>query len=170
MEDNKKIPTPNEWAGGLEKFELLTKVFYEKVMKDDILEPVFRHMSPEHSKHVAAFLSESFGGDKSYSSLHGDDTMKHVVSKHLEKHLTEQHRKQWMKLILEAADEIGMPDDPEFRGVLTGHLEWGTRFAVMMSQEKDNPMTTADKIPQFRWGDFGGPFGYVTPIFRKEDS
>jgi hemoglobin len=94
--------------------------------------------------------------------------MVHVISKHLEKHLTEIHRKQWMKLILESADEIGLPSDPEFRGVLVGHLEWGTRFAVMMSNEKENPMTTSDKIPQFGWGDFGGPYGYAEPIFRKE--
>jgi hemoglobin len=169
MDDKKNIPTPNEWAGGLEKFELLTRAFYAKVMKDEILEPVFRHMSADHSKHVAAFLSESFGGSNSYSAMHGADTMRHVVSKHLERHLTEQHRKQWMKLILETADEIGMPDDPEFRGVLTGHLEWGTRFAVMMSHEKENPMTNEDTIPQFRWGDFRGPFGFVKPLFRKEE-
>jgi hypothetical protein len=39
---------------------------------------------------------------------------------------------------------------------------------VMMSNETENPMTTEDKLPQFRWGDFGGPFGFVTPIFRKK--
>jgi hemoglobin len=166
MEEN-KVPTPDEWVGGKQKFEQLTEVFYEKVMKDPILEPVFRHMSSEHSKHVAAFLSESFGGEKTYSQQHGDDTMIHVVGKHLNRHLTEEHRKRWIQLILESADEIGIPDDPEFRGVLTGHLEWGTRFAVMMSHETDNHMTKEDKLPQFRWGDFGGPYGYVKSIFRK---
>jgi hemoglobin len=169
MNNPPQIPTPNEWVGGLEKFELLTKVFYEKVMQDAILEPVFRHMSPEHGKHVAAFLSESFGGDNTYSTMYGEQTMQHVVAKHLQKHLKEEHRKQWIKLILEAADEVGIPNDPEFRGVLVGHLEWGTRFAVMMSHESENPMTTEDKIPQFRWGDFGGPFGYTASIFRKNN-
>jgi hemoglobin len=168
MEENKTVPTPNDWVGGKEKFEELTTVFYAKVLKDEILEPVFRHMSPEHSKHVAAFISESFGGEKSYSALHGENTMIHIIGKHLNKHLTEEQRKRWMFLILETADEIGMPDDPEFRGVLVGHLEWGTRFAVMISSETENPMTTEDKVPQFRWGDFGGPFGYVEPIFRKK--
>jgi hemoglobin len=168
MESNNKIPTPNEYVGGLEKFEELTKVFYDKVMQDPVLEPVFRNMSPEHSQHVAAFLSESFGGTDSYSKNHGDNTMIHVIGKHLERHLTEQHRKRWMELILQSADEIRMPDDPEFRGVLVGHLEWGTRFAVMISQGSENPMTTEDHVPQFRWGDFGGPYGTVEPIFRRK--
>lgn len=165
--EQKKVPTPDEWAGGKQKFEQLTDVFYAKVLKDEILEPVFRHMSPEHSRHVAAFLSESFGGEKTYTAMHGDNTMVHVIGKHLNRHLTETQRKRWVQLILESADEIGMPNDPEFRGVLAGHLEWGTRFAVLMSHETENTMTTADKLPQFRWGDFGGPFGFVEPVFRK---
>jgi hemoglobin len=54
----KKIPTLSEWMGGDDKFQELTKVFYEKVLKDEILEPVFRHMNSEHAKHVADFLCE----------------------------------------------------------------------------------------------------------------
>jgi hemoglobin len=167
MSDNQPVPTPDAYVGGRVAFEKLTQRFYEKVMGDDILEPVFRHMSPEHSAHVAAFLSESFGGEPTYTRAHGDGAMRHVISKHLNRHLTETHRKRWMQLILETADEIGLPDDPEFRGVLVGHLEWGTRFAVMISQGNENPMTTEDHVPQFRWGDFGGPYGTVTPIFRR---
>jgi hemoglobin len=168
MENKTKIPTPYEWAGGIEKFEKLTEVFYEKVMKDEILEPVFRNMSPEHAKHVAAFLSEGFKGPKFYSSQFGENSMTHMVSKHLEKHLTETHRKRWMDLILQSADEIGMPSDPEFRSVLVGHLEWGTRIAVLFSAESENPVTKEDHIPQWGWGEVGGPYGYVEPIFRKK--
>jgi hemoglobin len=166
--ENKPIPTPYEWAGGIEKFEELTKVFYDKVLKDEILEPVFRDMSPQHSKYVAAYLSEGFMGPNFYSAEIGENAVPHMVSKHLDKHLTETHRKQWMKLILESADEIGMPSDPEFRSVLVGHLEWGTRIAVMFSAEKENPVTSEDKVPQWGWGEVGGPYGYVEPIFRKK--
>jgi hemoglobin len=165
--DPKPIPTLLTWAGGPEKLDELTRVFYDKVRQDAVLEPVFRHMSPAHAQHVAAFLSESFGGEKVYSQMYGDQAMIHVIGKHLNKHLTEEHRKRWMALILDSADEIGLPDDPEFRGVLVGHLEWGTRFAVMMSRETENPMSMEDHVPQFGWGDFGGPYGYVEPVFRR---
>lgn len=33
-----------------------------------------------------------------------------------------------------AADDAGLPDDPEFRSALVGYLEWGTRLAVHNSQ------------------------------------
>jgi hemoglobin len=167
--DRDAVPTPYEWVGGAVTFDKLTTVFYAKVMQDDVLEPVFRHMSADHSRHVAAFLAESFGGPASYSAQHGDQTMVHVIQQHLQRHLTEAHRQRWMSLILQSADEIGMPEDPEFRGVLVGHLEWGTRFAVLMSRERDNPMGPEDRVPQFRWGDFGGPYGTVEPIFRRKN-
>jgi hemoglobin len=67
-----------------------------------------------------------------------------------------------------SSNEIGLPDDPEFRGILVGHLEWGTRFAVMISQGPEKPMTTEDHVPQFRWGDFGELYGTVEPIFRSK--
>ncbi len=38
--------------GAPEKLEKLTERFYEKVLKDEILDPLFRHMAPKHSKHV----------------------------------------------------------------------------------------------------------------------
>ncbi len=34
----------------------------------------------------------------------------------------------------EAADEAGLPADPEFRAALMGYAEWGTRLAVHNSQ------------------------------------
>ena len=163
----RQIPTVHDWAGGGDKFRELTRVFYEKVRRDALLEPVFRHMSPTHAEHVAAFLAESFGGEKRFTAMYGEQSMVHVVGKHLDRHLTEAHRRRWVELILQSADEIGMPSDPEFRGVLAGHLEWGTRFAVLMSGQSENPMTAADRVPQFGWGDFGGPFGYGESVFRR---
>jgi len=39
------IPTLYEWAGGLPALEKLTKVFYDKVLKDELLYPVFKNIS-----------------------------------------------------------------------------------------------------------------------------
>lgn len=165
--EQKKIPTPYEWAGGEAAFNHLTEVFYDKVLKDDILEPIFRHMSSEHSQHVASFLAQAFKGPEFYTSIYGTDAMRHMVSMHLGKRLTEEQRKRWLDLLLLSADEIGIPNDPEFRSVLVGHLEWGTRMAVMFSHETENPMSAEDHVPKWGWGEVGGPFGYVEPLFRK---
>ncbi|TIX07324.1 MAG: globin, partial [Mesorhizobium sp.] len=68
---NEDIPTLFEWAGGAEALSRLTQTFYDKVARDPIVGPVFRHMSPDHPAHVAAFIGEVFGGPKTYSEKHG---------------------------------------------------------------------------------------------------
>jgi hemoglobin len=170
MENNKNIPTPYEWAGGVERFERLTDVFYEKVLKDDVLEPIFRHMSPEHSKHVAHFFAEVLKGPKFYSQEYGDDALKHMVGKHIGKKFTEEQRKRWIDLLLKSADEIGLPADPEFRSTFVGHLEWGTRIAFLNSQLSENPTTDQEQIPQWGWGEVKGPYEVVGSLFQKKNS
>jgi hemoglobin len=168
MSDSKQIPTPCQWAGGVDKFEQLTDLFYDKVLKDPVLEPVFRHMAPGHSKHVAHFLAEVLMGPKFYSQEYGDDALRHMVGKHIGKRLTEVQRKRWVDLLLESADELKLPDDPEFRSTFVGHLEWGSRVAVINSQLNDNPTTDADQIPQWGWGEVGGPYEVVGSLFQRK--
>ena len=68
-----------------------------------------------------------------------------MIAHHLGKMLSEAQRKQWMQLLLESADEVGLPDDPEFRSAFIGYLEWGSRLAIINSNEKDNPVTKASR-------------------------
>ncbi|MGF7079402.1 group II truncated hemoglobin [Mucilaginibacter sp. UYCu711] len=158
MDDNKNqsVPSLFEWAGGMPMFEQLFNRFYDKVLADDILEPVFKHMSPQHRLHVAHFVAEVLGGPKLYSESEGSHFQ--MIQKHLAKHLTQQHRKRWMELLLETADELQLPDDPEFRSAFMAYLEWGTRIAVLNSnldkaaEDPDMPM------PKWDWGVPGGPY------------
>jgi hemoglobin len=150
------IPSLYEWAGGLPVFEKLTDTFYAKVLKDELLEPIFRHMSPKHQKHVAYFIAEVFGGPKLYTAAEGSHFG--MVSKHLNKHLTENHRRRWVQLLLESVDEINLPDDPEFRSAFVGYIEWGTRIAIINSQADTLPMNPAEPMPRWGWGEVGGPY------------
>jgi hemoglobin len=155
-----KIPTLFEWAGGNDKLEELTSVFYDKVLKDDLLAPAFRNMSPAHVKYVAHFIAEVFGGGPLYTGGDGGSHAK-MVQQHIGKRFTEEMRRRWMHLMLEAADEIGIPTDPEFRSALIGYLEWGTRIAVMNSNTSENPVGDQEPMPKWGWGETGGP--YVPP-------
>ena len=152
----KPIPTLYEWAGGMPVFEQLTDSFYKKVLSDELLEPVFRHMSGEHQLHVAHFIAEVFGGPEMYSSQEGSHFK--MIQKHLSKHLTEEHRKRWVSLLLQTADEIGLPDDPEFRSAFVAYIEWGTRIAVINSNEEELNMNSDEPMPKWGWGVPGGPF------------
>ena len=49
-------PTVYEWAGGAEALRRLTEVFYDKVLADPVLAPLFAHMSDQHREHVAIWL------------------------------------------------------------------------------------------------------------------
>lgn len=149
-------PTLYEWAGGQDAFEKLTEVFYAKVLKDDLLGDLFRNMSAEHSKYVAHFISEVLGGPKLYTG-ESKRSHAHMISRHVGRKLDETQRKRWVQLVLESADEIGMPDDPEFRSALVSYLEWASRMAVHNSQTDENPVDQNTPMPRWGWGEPGGP-------------
>ena len=157
MEDNKPaVPTLYEWAGGMPAFITLFDKFYDKVLADDMLEPVFKHMSPEHRLHVAHFVAEVLGGPKAYSESEGSHF--EMIRKHLSKHLTQEHRKRWMDLLLQTADELQLPDDPEFRSAFLAYLEWGTRIAVINSNLDEVNESPDVPMPKWNWGVPGGPY------------
>jgi hemoglobin len=153
---SKSVPTLYEWAGGMKTFTKLTEIFYEKVLKDPLLEPVFKHMSPAHQQNVAEFIAEVFGGPEIYSSEKGSHYK--MIQKHLGKNLTEEQRKQWVNLLIQSADEISLPDDPEFRSAFVAYIEWGTRIAVLNSGETNIEMNPGEPMPKWGWGETGGPF------------
>jgi hemoglobin len=144
------VPTLYEWAGGSEAFERLTAGFYEKVRQDDLLEPVFRGMDTEHPHHVAVWLAEVFGGPPLYTEEHGG--YPHMLSKHHGLSITEAHRRRWVSLICDAADDAGLPADPEFRSAFVAYIEWGTRLALVNSQPGAHPPTQAP-VPHWGWGE-----------------
>jgi len=150
-----QVPTLYEWLGGFAALERLTKRFYERVPGNPTLAPVFSHMSAGHAAHVAAFLAEVLGGPAEYSSAHGGHP--HMIRQHLNRHLTQEQRREWVALLLDTADELRMPDDPEFRSALVSYLEWGSRLAVINSQ----PGATVDAeapMPKWGWGEAKGPY------------
>ncbi|HEY6723341.1 MAG TPA: group II truncated hemoglobin [Polyangiaceae bacterium] len=149
------VPTLHAWVGGTEKLETLFARFYERVRDDALLAPIFADMHPEHHRHVAAFVAEVFGGPPAYSEHLGGHAA--MVRKHLGKHLNDAQRKHWMNLLLDTADEVGVPTDPEFRSALVGYLEWGSRLAVMNSQPGAQAVESAP-MPVWNWGAPGGPY------------
>jgi hemoglobin len=153
------VPTLYEWAGGIDTLLRLTTLFYSRVPDDPLLAPVFARMSPDHPHHVAQFLAEVFDGPPTYSRELGGTQGGHarMVSHHLGRMLTEQQRYRWVQLLLACADEIALPNDPEFRSAFVAYLEWGTRLAVINSQP-GVPEPPSSPMPKWGWGVPGGPY------------
>jgi hemoglobin len=148
-------PSLYEWAGGMPAFERLTSIFYDQVKQDPLLAPVFKEMAPDHAQRVAHFIAEVFGGPPAYSEARGGHPT--MVRQHLGRRLTEEQRSRWVHLLCHAADQAGLPSDPEFRSAFVAYLEWGTRIAVINSQPGATVNDDAP-IPKWGWGVVGGPY------------
>jgi hemoglobin len=145
-------PTPTlfAWAGGADALRRLTEVFYDRVLDDPVLAPVFARMGPDHRAHVALWLGEVFGGPTTYTDeLGGYPAM---LRHHLGLELTEELRSRWAALIAASADEAGLPGDPEFRSAFVAYVEWGTRIALANSQPGADPTPEAP-VPHWGWGE-----------------
>jgi truncated hemoglobin YjbI len=147
--DDTPTPTLYEWAGGMESFERLTAAFYERVRADELVGPLFANMPDEHPHNVAVWLAEVFGGPRAYTDEHGGYS--HMLSKHLGLAITEEQRRRWAQLIGLAADDAGLPTDPEFRSAFVAYIEWGTRLALANSRPGADPPREAP-VPRWGWG------------------
>jgi len=150
------IPSLEAWAGGAPAIRRMFERFYERIRDDEILAPVFASMDLRHAQHVADFVAEVFGGPKAYTSAGGSHAG--MIARHLGKALTHDQRRAWISLLLDTADEVGLPADPEFRASFVGYLEWGTRLAVMNSQDGVNAPEADMPMPAWSWSSPGHPF------------
>ena len=149
------VPTLYDWVGGEAALNALTKRFYGKVLADPLIGPVFAGMIPEHPAHVAMFIGEVFGGPKTYSQTRGGHP--HMIREHLGRHLDEAKRRRWVAILMDTAEEVGLAADPEFRSAFAGYIEWGSRLAVINSQDGAEVVADAP-MPVWGWGPPGGPY------------
>src|SRR5439155_13557903 len=122
-----------EWAGGRDAFDRMIDAFYDRVERDELLSSFFPGgVHADHRHNVASWWSEVFGGPAVYTERVGG--YERMLQKHLELGITDEQRFRFASLMSLAADDAGMPNDPEFRSALVAYLEWGTRIALANSQ------------------------------------
>jgi hemoglobin len=147
----KATPTLFEWAGGTEAFERLINAFYDRVEGDDELAPLFGgKVSDEHRDHVVAWWSEVFGGPTRYTGELGG--YERMLAKHRGLAITPEQRFRFASLMSLAADDAGLPDDPDFRSAFVAYVEWGTRLALHNSQP-DAEVFEHAPVPRWGWGE-----------------
>jgi hemoglobin len=144
-------PTLYEWAGGRPAFDRMINAFYDRVEQDDMLSPFFPGgVHEEHRRNVATWWAEVFGGPADYTALLGG--YERMLNKHRQLGITSAQRSRFASLMGLAADDAGMPSDPEFRSALVAYLEWGTRLALANSQADAEPVEQAP-VPRWGWGE-----------------
>ncbi len=144
-------PTLYEWAGGEQALRRLLDAFYDRVERDDLLAPYFPGgVHEQHRAHVTAWWAEVFGGPPRYTEELGG--YEQMVRKHRGLGITPDARRRFVALLSEAADEAGLPDDPEFRSALVAYAEWGSRLALHNSQRHAVVVPHAP-VPRWGWGE-----------------
>jgi hemoglobin len=143
-------PTLHEWAGGDAALERMINAFYDRVERDDLLSHYFPGgVSQDHRSHVTAWWIEVFGGPAHYTEeLGGYEAM---LAHHRDLAITGEERRRFVSLMSVAADDAGLPGDPEFRSALLAYLEWGTRLAFQNSQPGAEVVERAP-VPRWGWG------------------
>lgn len=151
------IPVPSlaEWAGGRDALRALTLAFYRKVPTEPLLAKLFAGMDLRHAEHVADFIAEVFGGPPLYSDAGGSHIG--MIVKHLGRDITEAQRARWVELMLETAEEVGLPSDPAFRDAFAAYLEWGSKLALINSAAGVKAPKGQWPMPEWGWGPPGRP-------------
>jgi hemoglobin len=144
-----EVPTLYEWAGGGTAVAAMINAFYDRVEHDDLLSVLFPGgVSASHREHVAVWWSEVLGGPPDYTALGGYPRM---LAHHLGLDIGVEQRRRFVSLMSMAADDAGLPDDPEFRAAILGYLEWGTRLAMQNSKPGAEVVPEAP-VPRWGWG------------------
>jgi hemoglobin len=145
-----QIPTIYEWGGGREAFERWLNAFYDLVEQDELIAPLFGGtVHEEHRDHVTTWWCEVMGGPAGYSEQHGG--YPHMLAKHRDLGITADQRLRFVTLLSRAADDVGLPPDPEFRAAIVAYAEWGSRLALHNSQPGAEVAAEAP-VPRWGWG------------------
>ena len=149
--DGTAVPTLHVWAGGDEALRRLIDCFYDRVEADELLTGFFPGgVSEEHRDHVAAWWSEVFGVPDRYTrELGGYEAM---LTHHRDLGITREQRHRFVATMSLAADDAGLPDDPEFRAALLGYVEWGSRLAMHNSRRGATDVVEHAPVPRWGWG------------------
>jgi hemoglobin len=138
-----------EHAGGDAGLHRLEQVFYDSVLRDPVLEPLFGQGKATHVENLTWFTAESVGGPDRFTRELG---FWHLISVHRGLNITEEQRRRFVELYMAALDAAGMPDDPESREAVRDHIEFGSRVAMQNSHaDTDDKLHPLREVPRWTW-------------------
>ncbi len=150
MSHGPEVPSLFEWAGGRPAIAGMINAFYDRVEDDELIAPLFPGgVSELHREHVITWWCEVFGGPADYTARLGG--YQAMLGHHRNLAISPDQRFRFAGLMSLAADDAGLPEDPEFRAALVGYLEWGTRLAMHNSQPGADVVEEAP-VPRWGWG------------------
>jgi len=142
-------PSIFDFAGGEAAFLALASAHHERCLQDPELNHPFSHgVNPQHIERLAAYWAEVFGGPASYSESHGGHSA--MLGIHAGQGAGDDYGPRFVACFMRAADDAGLPDDPDFRAALRSYMEWAVEDVLSFSpQGTDVPAGLS--VPRWSW-------------------
>jgi hemoglobin len=126
------MPTLFEHAGGEDALHRLEQTFYDSVLRDPLLQPLFGAGQPQHVEHLTMFTAESFGGPDRFTRELG---FAHLIDVHRGLAITEEQRQRFVALY-----------------TVREHVEFGSRVAMQNSRARnDGELNPLREVPRWAW-------------------
>lgn len=136
-------------VGGEPTLRKLAEDFHASVMRDPLLQSLFRYTGAGHVNGLTAFLVEVFGGPRTFSDEFGGFLT--LMRKHRGRRISEEQRKRFVELFITAAEEAGLPmDDERFRTAFIAQVDRGAGFSMAVSHP-DGPKFAPPYPELGRW-------------------
>jgi len=138
-----------ESAGGTPAFLALATAHHQRCLDDPVLEHPFSHGGdPHHLEHLPAYWAEVFGGPAVYSADHGGHTF--MLRLHAGQGMQDDLGERFLRCFVLAADDAGLPADPELRETLRAYMRWAVD-EVMGYNTADAVVEELLPTPHWSW-------------------
>ena len=143
-------PSLYEYAGGGPAFLALAAAHHARCLADPELNHPFSHedQNPQHVERLAAYWAEVMGGPPAYSASMGDQTA--LLQMHAGNGDMTDLGRRFVTCFVQAMDDAGLPDDPEFRVVMRDYMVWAVDDVLGYSAE-DAQVPAGAVVPQWSW-------------------
>jgi hemoglobin len=143
-------PTLYEYAGGDAAFLALATAHHARCLADPELNHPFSHgdLNPEHVQRLADHWAEVLGGPPRYTERAVDQSA--LQRMHAGNGDMTDLGRRFVECFVAAADDAGLPADPEFRAALRAYMQWAVADVLTYSAA-DAVVPGGLPMPQWSW-------------------
>lgn len=143
-------PTLYEFAGGEPAFRALAAAHHERCLADPELNHPFSHpgQHPQHVDRLAWYWAEVMGGPPRFSRECGDHSA--MLRMHAGNGDVSDLGRRFVTCFVQAADDAGLPADPEFRAALRSYMEWAVA-EVLAYPGPPGEVPAGLGVPRWSW-------------------
>jgi hemoglobin len=143
-------PTLYEFAGGDPAFRALAAAHHDRCLADPELNHPFskRDQHPQHVDRLAWYWAEVMGGPPRFSAECSDHSA--MLRMHAGNGDMSDLGRRFVACFVQAADDAGLPAEPEFRAALRSYMEWAVA-EVLTYPGPPGEVPAGLALPRWSW-------------------